>query len=85
MARIPRDLHRIVLNHVLLDNGVAGAQSGGLLDGARIEISLGDEAVVAWDVGSRLCCAHGQLVMLVSLRFGLIRQFCAWVMAVGAD
>ena len=69
VARVPRNLHRIVLNHVLLDNGVTGAQGGGLLDGTRIEVGLGDEAVVAWDVCSRLCRAHCQFVMLVPLRF----------------
>ena len=69
VARVPRNLHGIVLNHVLLDNGVTIAQGGGLLDGTRIEVGLGDEAVVAWDVCSRLCRAHCQFVMLVPLRF----------------
>ena len=85
VSRVPWHFNLIVLNDVLLDNGVAGAERRGLLDGARVEVSLRDEAVVAWNMRCGLGCADCQLVVLVGLRLGLLRQFRSWVMSVGAE
>ena len=72
VARVPRNLHLIVLNHVLLDNGLTVAKGGRLLDSGRVEVSLGDEAVVAGDVSRGLCRAHSQFMMFIALHFRLI-------------
>ena len=84
VSRVPWHFNLIVLNDVLLDNGVAGAQRRGLLDGARVEVGLRDETVVAWNMRRGFSCADCQLVVLVGLGLGLPWQFRSWVMAVGA-
>ena len=85
VSRVPWHFDLIVLNDVLLDNGVAGAQRRGLLDSARIEVGLRDETVVAWNMRCGLGCADCQLVVLVGLGLGLPWQFRSWVVAVGAE
>ena len=85
VSRVPWHFNLIVLNDVLLDNGVAGAQRRGLLDGARVEVGLRDETVVAWNMRRGFGCADSQLVVLIGLGLGLPWQFRSWVMAVGAE
>ena len=58
VTSIPRHLDRIVLNHVLLDDGLTRAQSRRLTDSRRIEVGLGDEAIVAWDMRRGLGRTH---------------------------
>ena len=84
MASISWHLDGVVLDHVLLDDGLAGAKVGGLCDGSTVEVGLRDEAVVAWDVRRGLGCTHGQLVVLVTLRLCLAGKLRARVVAVGA-
>ena len=82
VARVARKLHLVVLNHVLLDDGLAGVEVGRLLDSGWVEVGLGDESVIAWDVRRGLGGSHGELVVLVALHGGVCRQFVARVVAV---
>ena len=85
VALVPWHLHRIVLNNVLLNNGITIAQSRGLGNGACVEVRLGDEAIVAWNVSRCLGRAHSQLVMLIGLALGLAREFGTRVVAMSAN
>ena len=85
VAGITRHLDGVVLNHVLLDDSFTCVESASLINCSCIEVCLGDEAIVAWDMRSCLGSTHGQLVMLVTLCLRLNRQFVSWVMAVDTD
>ena len=85
MSLVAWHLHLIVLNDVLLDDGVAIAERGCLFNSEWVEPGLGDEAIVAGDVCGCLRRAHGQLVVLVHLHFRVSRQLVPWVVAVHAD
>ena len=85
MTRVARDLYRIVLNHVLLDDGVARSQARSLLDSLRVETSLGNEAIITWNMRCRFRCSDGQLMVLIALRLRLCWQFISRVVAVGAN
>jgi len=78
---VSRHLHLVVLNDVLLDDGLTSAESASLLDSLRVEIGLGDEAIVAGDVRRRLRRAHSQLVVLVALNLAIQWQLIAWLVA----
>ena len=78
MPSISRNLNLIVLNHVLLDDGLARTQSWSLLDGSGVEVGLWNEAIVAWNMRRDLGGSHSQLVMLVALHLWLSGQFIAW-------
>ena len=58
VPRIPWHLHLVVLNHVLLNNGVASGKCAGLFDSKRVEVGLGDEAIVSGNVSCGLGRAH---------------------------
>ena len=85
VARVTWHLHRIVLNNVLLNNGVTIAQSRGLSDGACVEVRLRDETIVAWDVSGGLGRANGQLVMLIALALRLTGEFGTRVVAMSTN
>ena len=85
VALVPWHLHRIVLNNVLLNNGIAIAQSRGLGDGTSVKVRLGDEAIVAWDVGGGLGRTNCQLVMLILLHLRLTWEFNTRIVAMCAD
>ena len=84
MALIPRHFNLVVLNEVLLDDGLASAKSAGLLDGSRVEVSLGDEAIVAGDVRGGFRGANRELVVFICLFTAISRQFVARLVPVGA-
>ena len=75
----------VVLNDVLLDNGVSIAEGRSLCNGIVVEVSLGDETIVAWDVSCSFCGSHGELVVLVALRLSIRGKLDARVVTVGAD
>lgn len=54
MAAVPWNLHVIVLNDILFDDGLSGGLSKRLLYGSVIHISLGKEPIVAWNMRSHL-------------------------------
>jgi len=85
VSRVPWHFHLIVLNDVLLDNGVSGAQRRGLLHGTRVEVRLRDKTVVAGDMRCRFGCADCQLMVLIDRRFGLLWQFRSWVVPIRAQ
>ena len=74
----------IVLDHVLLDDSVTTAHRGGLLDGRSVEVSLGDESIVAGNMRGGLGRAHGELMVLIALRFAIRWQLVARVVTVRA-
>ena len=63
------NLNLVVLNHVLLNDGLTGTEGASLSNGLWVEINLRNETIVAWDVRCRLCGSHRQFVMLVTLSF----------------
>ena len=73
----------VVLDDVLLDDSLSRAKSACLIDGLRVEVCLGDETIVAWNMGRGLRCTNSQFVVLVALLFALAGQLVARVMAVG--
>ena len=85
VALVARNLHLVVLDNILLDNGFAGAQGGCLCSSMVVESSLGDEAIVAWDVRCRFCCAHSQFVVLVASHLSILIQLCTRVVAVRSN
>ena len=58
MAGVSGHLDLVVLDDVLLDDSVASAQGGGLVDGVRVEVGLRNESIIAWDVRGCLCRAN---------------------------
>ena len=78
-------LHLIVLNNVLLNNGITIAQSWGLSDGARVEVGLRNETIVAWDVSGGLGRTDRQLVMLIGLALCFTGEFGTRVVAMCAN
>ena len=85
VAGITRHLDGVVLNHVLLDDSFTCIESTRLVNCSCIEVCLGDEAIVAWDMRSCLGGTHGQLVVLVTLCLRLDRQFVSWVMTMDTE
>ena len=83
VALVSRNLHLVVLDDVLLDDSLSRAKSACLIDGLRVEVRLGDETIVAWNMGRGLRCTNSQFVVLVALLFALAGQLIARVMAVG--
>ena len=65
MARIPWQLHLVVLNHVLFHDRVSVSLQLGLYQSCIVEISFGNETIIAWNVRGCFGCAHRQLVVLV--------------------
>ena len=57
VALVTWHLHLVVLNNVLLDDGLSCAKSACLFNCMRVEICLGDETIVTWNVSRRLSCA----------------------------
>ena len=58
MALVSRHPDALVLNDVLLDDGLPMLVELGLLHSAIIDVSVGDEAVVPGNVLSNLGSAH---------------------------
>ena len=85
VSRVPWHFNLIVLNDVLLDNGVSIAEGRSLCNGIFVEVSLGDETIVAWDVSCSFCGSHGELVVLVALRLSFSGKLDARVVTVGTD
>ena len=85
MALVAWDLHLVVLNHVLLNDSLACAQSRCLSSGQIVEASLGDETIVAWDMRGRLGSSYGQFVMLITLRLSLSWKLCSWIVAIDSN
>ena len=85
VALVPWNLHLIVFNDVLLDDGVTGAQGRRLLHCARVEVSLRNKSIVAWNMRSGLRSTNCQLMVLVLLHFRLPRQLGPRVVPVGAE
>ena len=84
MTLVTWDFHLIVLNHVLLDNGLTIAKSGGLVRGEVVKASLGNEAIVAWYVRGCFRCANSELVIFVANHFSIASQFVPRVVTVSA-
>ena len=85
MTGVSWHLYLVVLDDVLLDNGVSGTKRRSLLNSTAVEVSFRNESVVAWDVGRSLRRSNGKLMMLVSLRLCITIQFSPWVVAVRAN
>ena len=83
VALVSRNLHLVVLNDVLLDDSLSRAKCARLIDCLRVEVCLGDETIVAWNMSRCLRGTNSQLMVLISLLFALLRQFIARVMAMG--
>ena len=60
------NLHLVVLDNVLLDDGLTSAKSGRLSEGVIIELSLWNEAIVTWDVSRGFRCSNSELMVLIS-------------------
>lgn len=84
VTSITWNLDRVILNHILLDDCLAGAKRARLVNCMRIEVSLGDESIVAGNVRCRLGRAHRQLMMLVACSGRISGKFIAWVVTVNA-
>ena len=54
MARVAWHLDGVVLDHVLLHDGVASLESRCLHHSGGVEIRLWNETIVSWDVGGGL-------------------------------
>ena len=85
VALVTWHLHLVVLDNVLLDDGLSCAKSARLTDCMRVEICLGDETIVTWNVRRSLRCTDSKLVMLIALRLAIGRQLIARVMTVRAE
>lgn len=85
MARVARQLDLVVLDHVLFDDCVPVALQLGLLQGRIVEVGLGNETIIAWDVSGCFGCAHCQLVVLVLRPLCLAVQFVPGVLSIGAE
>ena len=85
VAWVAWNLNLIVLDDVLLDDCVASAKSCSLLNGSCIEVSLGDETIVSWNVSRRLSGSNSELVVLVALGVSFRWQLVARVVTVCAD
>ena len=85
MARVARQLDLVVLDHVLFDDCVPVALELGLLQSHIVEVGLGNETIIAWDVGGCFGCAHCQLVVLVLRPLCLTVQFVAGVLSIRAE
>ena len=75
----------IVLDDVLLDDCVASAKSCSLLNGRCIEVSLGDETIVPWNMRRGLSRTNCELVVLVALSVSICWKLVARVVTICAD
>jgi len=78
-------LDLVVLDNVLFHDCVSVAGESGLSDSKWVEVSLGDETIVAWDVSGGLGRTHAQLVVLVVHSRRVSVELVSGVLAVGAE
>jgi len=86
VTTVSGELDLVIFNYILLKNGlpVLPIQTR-LLKCLRIEVTLGNESVVARNVGSSLSSSHGQLMHLIGLLFGVSRQKIGGIVTVLAE
>ena len=83
VALVSRNLHLVVLDDVLLDDSLSRAKCARLIDCLRVEVCLGDETIVAWNMSCCLRCTNSQIMVLISLLFAVLGQLSARVMTMG--
>jgi len=74
----------IVLDDVLLDDGLSCAKLSSLTYCLRVVICSWDEAVIAWNVSGCFSGSCGQLVILIEGLGGFTWEFISWVVSVGS-
>ena len=78
-------LDLVVLNNVLFDDGLSRSELTCLCNSLWIEISLGDEAVISWNVGGGLRSSCCKLVIFIHGLGGICSKFISWVMSKGSQ
>lgn len=87
VAAVPGQLDLVILDDVLLDDGVTAARTLqlGLALRAGVEVGSRNKSVVAWDVRCNLCCAHRVLMHQVLLLRGVSGKQITRVVALLAE
>ena len=78
-------LHLIILNNVLFDDGLSCAECACLCYSLWVEVCLGDEAVISWNVRGSLggsCC---QLMILIQGLCGIWSKLISWVVPISSQ
>lgn len=82
VAAVSWQFDRVVLNDILLDNGVATRTLQlGLLERLVVEVALRNVAIVARNVRSNLGRANGQFMSLIGHLSSVVRQLVSRVCA----
>ena len=84
MALVAWQLHLVVLDNVLLDDGLSRAKLTSLTNCLRIVICSWDEAVIAWNMGGCLSGSCSQLVILVESLCGICWELISWIMPISS-
>ena len=84
MALVAWQLHLVVLDNVLLDDGLSCAKLTCLTNCLRIVICSWDEAVIAWNMGGCLSGSCSQFVILVESLCGISRELIPWIMPISS-
>ena len=74
----------IVLNDVLFDDSFSVSSELRLTNCRWIEISLGNESIVAWNMCGCLRRSHCQFMMLIVCSFNIWVQFVSWILPICA-
>lgn len=84
MTRVAWQFHSVVLDDILLNDGVAVLTFElGLFKCFLVKVALRDETIVARNMGSHLSCAHSQVVSLVTLLGSIMGKKVTRVASIG--
>ena len=83
MALVTWQFDLIVLDDVLLDDGLSCAKLSGLTYSLRVIICSWDEAVIAWNMSGCFSGSCSQFVILVESLGGVGWEFISWIVTVG--
>jgi len=70
----------MILNNILLNNGLSSVNSFRLFDTLTIEVNLWDEPVIPWNMRRYLSWAYGKFIDFVFLYLRLEVKNISWVM-----
>ena len=85
MTLIAWHLDLIILNDVLFDDGLSCTEWTCLCYSLWVEICLGDEAVISWNVRGSLGSSCRQLMILIQGLCGICSKFISWVVSISSQ
>jgi hypothetical protein len=85
VTTITGHLYLVVLDDVLLDDGVSGLVTLALLQSSGVQVSLWNKPIVSRNVVGDLGSSHGEFLNLVLHLLGLFVKFLSGVLSISSE